>query len=65
MEKPELRPAEKLALKMSMRMQRGEKTSDILREYIADGIIQGPEDSEGCKALAYLATFYAAHISVY
>jgi hypothetical protein len=64
MEKPELRPAEKLALKMSMRMRRGEKTSDILREYIEQGIILGPEDGEGCKALVYLATFYAAHIII-
>jgi hypothetical protein len=64
MEKTELRPAEKLALKMSMRMRRGESATEILREYIRDGIIAGPEDSEGCKALVYLATFYAAHIII-
>ena len=59
-----LRPAEKLALKMSMRIQRGEKAMDILREYIRDGIIAGPEDSEGCKALVYLATFFSEHIFI-
>ena len=59
-----LRPSEKLALKMSMRIQRGENAMDILREYIADGIIAGPEDSEGCKALVWLAAFYSEHIFI-
>jgi len=59
-----LEPAEKLALKMSMRMHRGENCSDIIRELIADGVIMGPEDSEGCKALAWLAMFYAEHIYI-
>lgn len=59
-----LQPAEKLALKMSMRIQRGEKAMDILREYIRDGIIAGPEDSRGCKALVYLATFFSERIFI-
>lgn len=56
--------AEQIALKIARRIHNGEKAMDVVREMIADGTLNGPEDSFEVKDIVHCALWIAEHFFI-